>query len=100
MSNILVSTERTPDSIKYNKDCRDFISLKDGTIAGEYKYCDRSEGCHQTDLINGRPVSMESHYLSIIDLTTGETMEWRYFCTGMYDLRPLKERIIEDDKVS
>lgn len=99
MSNILVSTEKTPDSIKYNKDCWDFISLSDGTVVGDYKYCDRSEQCHQTGLINGRPVQMESHYLPIIDYNTGEVIEWQYFCTGMYDLRPLKERI-EDDKVS
>lgn len=99
MSNILVSVERTPDSIKYNKDCGDFVSLEDGTITKEYKYCDRSEQCRQVGMINGRSVSMTSNYLPITNPITGEVTEWQYFCTGMYDLRPLKERI-EDDKVS
>ena len=99
MSNILISVERTSDSIKYNKDCEDFISLEDGTITKECKYCNRSKQCRQVGMINGRPVSMESHYLSIINPNTNEIMEWEYFCTGMYDLRPLKERI-EDNKVS
>lgn len=99
MNNVLVSVERTPDSIKYNKDCGDFISLDDGTITKEYKYCDRSESCRQIGMINGRAIQMESHYLPIIDPNTGEIIEWRYFCTGMYDLRPLKERG-EDDKIS
>lgn len=99
MSDILVSTERTADSIKYNKDCMDFISLEDGSIVGEYKYCNRSVNCRQVGMINGRPISMESHYLPIVNPNTNEVIEWQYFCTGMYDLRPLKERI-EDDKVS
>lgn len=99
MSSTLVNIERTSDSIKYNKDCGDFISLEDGTITKEYKYCDRSKQCHQVGMINGRPVQMESHYLPSMDPNTGEVIEWEYFCTGMYDLRPLKERI-DDDKVS
>lgn len=99
MSNLLVSTERTPDSIKYNKDCGDFLSLEDGTITRESKYCNRSEQCRQVGMINGRPVQMKNHYLPITDPITGEVIEWQYFCTGLYDLRPLKERI-EDDKVS
>lgn len=99
MSNILVSTERTTDSIKYSKDCGDFISKEDGTITKEYKYCGRSEQCRQVGMINGRPVQMESHYLHITDPFTEEVIEWEYFCTGMYDLRPLKDRM-KDNKVS
>ncbi|MCK4527907.1 hypothetical protein KAW18_11095 [candidate division WOR-3 bacterium] len=99
MSNTLVSVERTADSIKYNKDCGDFISLEDGTITKEHKYCDRSEQCHQIGIINGRSVQMVSHYLPSMDPHTGEVIEWEYFCTGMYDLRPLKERI-DDDKAN
>lgn len=99
MSNVLVSVERTTDSIKYEKDCGDFISLEDGTITKEYRYCNRSEQCRQVGMINGRTVQMKNHYLPITDPITGEVMEWQYFCTGVYDFRPLKERI-EDDKVS
>ena len=100
MSNILVSVERTPDSLKYNKDCSDFISLEDGTITKEYKYCNRSEVCHQVDLVDGKPIQMESNYLPVVDTYTGEVIEWLCLCTGMYDLRPLKERIAGDDKAS
>ena len=99
MTDTLVSVERTSDAIKYNKDCGDFISLEDGTITKEYRYCERSEQCHQVGMINGRSVQMESHYLPIADAITGKVIEWEYFCTGMYDLRPLKERI-DDDRVS
>ena len=90
----------TPDSIRYNKDCDDFICLEDGTITGEYRYCNRSLECRQVGFgLNAKAIPMESHYLPIIDVKTGEVIEFQYFCTGMYDLRPLKERI-DDDKVS
>lgn len=95
-----MENKRTPDSIRYNKDCDDFICLEDGTITGEYKYCNRSLGCRQVGFgLGAKAIPMESHYLPIIDVKTGEVMEFQYFCTGMYDLRPLKERI-DDDKVT
>lgn len=96
--NSIIDDVRTIDSIKYNKDCRDFMSLKDGTLYGEYKYCNLSLQCRQIGIkIDGTIVPMESNYLSIMN-HDGEFYHDLY-CTGMYDLRSLKERI-EDDKVS
>lgn len=90
---------RTKDSIKYKKDCGDFQCLDDGTIMGECKYCNLSMICRQVDILpNGETIGMESHYLPIVD-AAGDVLEWQYFCTGMHDLRPYKERL-EDDKAS
>ena len=87
----------TQDSIKYNKDCGDFQCLNDGTIVRECRYCNLSLVCRQIDvLLNGTVMPMESNYLPITD-DSGEVVSHELFCTGMYDLRPLKERI-EDDK--
>lgn len=90
---------KIPDSIRYNKDCEDFVVLEDGTIVGDYRYCNRSLDCRQVDFsFNGKAIPMLSHYLPITDVKTGEVTEFQYFCTGMHDLRPLKERS-EDDRV-
>lgn len=92
--------QRTLDSTKYRKNCLDFICLNDGTVGGDCKYCNYSSKCRQVDFsFNAKAIAMESHYLPIIDVKTGEVIEFQYFCTGMHDLRSLKERI-EDDKVS
>jgi len=90
---------RTQDAIKYNKDCDDFVCLDDGTIVGECRYCNLSLMCRQVDfLLNGETMPMEGNILPVYN-EKGEITEHAIFCTGMYDLRPLKERI-EDDKVS
>ena len=92
--------ERSTDSTKYCKDCMDFKCLNDGTITGEYRYCELSTTCRQVDVLpNGRTVPMEANYLPVIDPTTMEVVTHELFCTGMHDLRTLTERI-EDDKVS
>ena len=89
---------RTKDSEKYNKDCYDFQCLEDGTIVRECRYCNLSLNCRQIDIgTNGDTIPMESHYLELITLA-GEKFH-ELFCTGMYDLRSLNERI-EDDKAS
>ena len=89
---------RSRDSIKYNKHCFDFICLNDGTTIGESRYCNLSQSCRQVDQsVDGQTLPMESHYLPMIGLD-GELCH-DLFCTGMWDLRPYKERI-EDDKVS
>lgn len=90
---------RTQDSIKYEKDCGDFLCLEDGTITKECRYCNLSLQCRQVDIgADGKPIPMESHYLPVYN-ATGELESHELFCTGMYDLRPYKERL-EDDKVS
>jgi len=101
-SNLLINVPRadgTTDAERYGKDCPDFECLEDGTITKECKYCNLSQVCRQVGVVNGELVPMENHYLPIMDPKTGETVEWDYFCTGMHDLRPYKERL-EDDKVS
>lgn len=106
MNNILINIpndERedgaTQDSIKYNKDCDDFQCLEDGTIVRECKYCNLSTMCRQVDVLpNGDTLPMEAHILPVYN-EKGKLIEHQLFCTGMHDLRSLKERI-EDDKVS
>ena len=89
----------TQDSIKYKKDCADFVCLEDGTITKECRYCNLSLQCRQIDIgPDGKAISMESHYLPVYD-AAGKLVSHELFCTGMYDLRPYKERL-EDDKVS
>lgn len=87
---------KSPDAYKYVKDCVDFINLEDGTIVGDYHYCNLSHVCRQVDIVNGALFPMESNYLPVFNPLTNE-IEWLNYCTGMHDLRPLKERI-EDNK--
>ncbi len=106
MNNFLINipiSERedgsTHDAIKYNKDCQDFQCLEDGTITRECRYCNLSLECRQIDILsNGETVPMQANYLPVYD-EKGVLVEHQLFCTGIYDLRPLKERF-EDDKVS
>lgn len=96
---------QTHDAIKYRKDCQDFVCLDDGTIMRECKYCNLSNMCRQVDILpSGKTMPMEAHYLPITKITFDdagkphvEVLEWQYFCTGMHDLRPRKERV-EDDQ--
>jgi hypothetical protein len=101
-SNLLIKTPRSDgktDAETYNKDCEDFECLEDGTLTRECKYCNLSLVCKQIGFENGKPISMKSDYLPLRDAKTNEVVEWEYFCTGMYDYRPLIERV-EDDKAS
>jgi len=89
----------TADSIKYKKDCQDFVCLEDGTIVRECRYCNLSTVCRQIDILpNGKAMPMEANVLPVYN-EKGELIEHELFCTGMYDLRSLNERK-EDDKVS
>ena len=89
----------TQDSIKYKKDCDDFVCLDDGTIVRECRYCNLSLMCRQIDILpNGKEMPMEGNILPVYD-EKGQLVEHAIFCTGMYDLRPLKERL-KDEKVS
>jgi len=102
MNNIVNSTTQQPtsDSVHYKKDCMDFICLNDGTIYRECKYCEHSLVCRQVDLLNGKPILMESHYCPVVDPITQKTTEWQYYCTGKYDHRTLIEQQDGDDKIS
>lgn len=89
----------TYDSVKYHKDCKHFKNLNDGSIIGEYNYCDLSLRCRQVDILpDGTMLPMEARRLLLYD-SFGNVVAEELFCTGMHDLRPLKERI-EDDKAS
>lgn len=105
MSNLIsISNEEredgnTQDSVKYNKDCGDFVCMEDGTITKECRYCNLSLQCKQVDVgLNGEFIPMEAHYLPVYN-ANGEVVSNELFCTGKYDLRPYKERL-EDDKAS
>jgi len=90
---------RTPDSIKYKKDCPDFVCLEDGTITKEYKYCNLSLQCRQVDIVtNCETFPMEANYLPVYD-AKGHLHSHELFCTGMHDIRSYIERL-EDDRVS
>ena len=90
---------KTPDSVKYKKDCSDFVSLNDATLTKDYRYCELSTQCRQVDILrNGKSVPMEANYLPMIDTATGEVVSQELYCTGMHDNRSLPERI-EDDRV-
>ncbi len=93
-------SERTPDAVKYNKDCTDFVCLEDGTIVRDCKYCNLSIQCRQVDLVNDNPVPMEAHKLALVDPITFEVIEEEYYCTGMHDTRPLEERKEGDERIS
>ncbi len=90
----------TKDAIRYNKGCPDFECLEDGTIVKECKYCNLSRKCRQIDIVNGKTVSMESHYCPVVNPLTNEIVEWEYYCTGMPDERSKDEKLDGDDKVS
>lgn len=90
----------TSDAIKYNKDCSDFLCLKDGTLLGDYRYCQLSTKCRQIGYRDGKPFPMESHYCKVIDPKTGEVAYWEYYCTGKCDNRERGERLEGDDKAS
>lgn len=97
---IITPNDVSADSKKYGKSCADFQCLNDGTITGDYHYCNLSTQCMQYGIdAKGKPIPMVADYLPIADPLTGEITEHQLFCTGMYDIRPLKERI-DDDKVS
>lgn len=98
MSNLIKINNGILDSTKFKKQCEDFQKFDDGTITGDYHYCNLSLYCRQIGIdLDGKAIPMESHYLTVI-AEDGETY-YDLFCTGMHDLRPYKERLT-DDKVS
>ena len=95
---ILPGNVSISDADKFNKDCKDFQILNDGTKVGDYHYCNLSLYCRQIDIgLDGKAIPMEANYLTMVDKDGEVTHE--LFCTGHYDLRCLNERM-EDSKVS
>jgi hypothetical protein len=70
------------------KNCPDFIPLKDGTIKGDWKYCDMSKECRQFDPVTGMGFCSEWHewYEFYTDengkLAKEKCMD--YLCTGNF----------------
>ena len=73
-----------------NKDCLDFVPLKDGTIKGDFKYCDLSTQCRQ--------VGMKSDYYEFYDHNLSSNI-FDYFCTGCYVDKD-NEEDIKDEEIS
>ena len=93
MNKIIIPTQ---DSIKYKKNCEDFRCLKDGTLTGDERFCGRSFECEQTGFINGKKVNMLIGLLVLQDSVTGVVIEHIPYCTGMYDLRHVEEKMFDD----
>jgi len=93
MSEILIST--TNDSLRYKKDCKDFECLKDGTLTGDERYCEKSHRCQQRGFRNGKSVGMLLGILIIKDIVTGEVIEHLPFCTGIHDLRTIDKKFTD-----
>jgi len=75
VSNIIIRSEKFA-----GKDCPDWCPLKDGTLTGDPKYCDRSLECKQTDVY---AKGFLTHWHKFRNEETGEEA-FDYFCTGMY----------------
>ena len=45
---------KTADAVKYNKYCPDFVCLRDGTLFGDYRYCQLSTKCRQVGYEDGK----------------------------------------------
>ena len=69
-----------------DKECEDFVALKDGTIHGEKKYCDLSLECRQ--------MGYKSDYVEFFDPKTGKLIGHDYLCTGKKPI--FEERMIEE----
>lgn len=67
-----------------DKDCQDFIPLDDGTLTGDWRYCQRSFICQQMHPNEaGVLIGCISHHMMIIDPNDPEKGEmYAAFCTG------------------
>jgi hypothetical protein len=76
------------DNKKHDKQCPDWVPLKDGTRCGDSKYCDLSTECKQ--------IGMKTDWYEFRNEQTNE-YDFDYFCTGMYATDENKR---DDDEVS
>ncbi len=84
MANIIL-----PARLTHNKDCVDWIPLKDGSGGlGDPKYCDLSQKCRQ--------LGMKTDWYNFYNHETSE-YETDYFCTGCHVNEENKR---DDDEVS
>lgn len=96
---IIIKNSKKSDLIK---DCKDFVSMPDGTITGEKKYCALSidriingvvhPGCKMIDFDEcGNIVGYKSEWIIMSDID-GELM-CGYFCTGNLE----KDKKVDDE---
>ena len=88
MTEILIPGQKDPHDPDTDKDCPDFVPLKDGTIHGDQKYCDLSFACKQIGML-GQWVEVEDK--------DGNIISRDYLCTGK---RPIWEERSEDSKAT
>jgi len=83
------------------KDCSDFVPLQDGTIKGDWKYCDRSKECRQFDPTTGMGFCSEWHeWYEFYTNENGKIVQEKcmdYLCTGNF---PIFEERSDDEKAS
>jgi hypothetical protein len=83
MSNIRTKEKTLEDSRK-DKDCQDFLPLDDGTLTGDWRYCQLSFICQQMHPNDaGILIGCIGHHLMVKDPSdpTGEEI-FASFCTG------------------
>jgi len=88
MIELILTKTKDPHDPDLEKDCNDFVPLDDGTIRGDWKYCNLSFKCKQ--------IGMLSEYVEIFD-SDGNLVERDYLCTGK---KALWEERSADDKAS
>jgi len=88
MIDIITDKKKYPRDPDMEKDCPDFVPLDDGTIKGDWKYCNLSFQCRQ--------IGMLSDYVEFTD-ENGNVIARDYLCTGK---RPIWEERSEDEKAS
>jgi len=82
MSNI-ITKEKTLEDSRKDKDCQDFIPLNDGTLVGDWRYCQRSLICQQMHPNEaGILIGCISHHLMVKDPFDPEDEIFAAFCTG------------------
>ncbi len=87
MTEIRIPNKKNPHDVDTEKDCSDFVSLKDGTIRGDRKYCELSFQCKQ--------VGMLGQWVEITK--PGEEPVRDYLCTGKC---PIWEERSEDENAT
>ena len=84
-----------------DKDCPNFIAMKDGTAAGEKKYCDLSHSCKQFDPVDG--IGYYSEWWEYYEFYTDESGNivkekvCDYLCTGK---KPIFEERGRDEEAN
>jgi len=92
MTEIIVA-KKSPYNVDTPKDCKDFVPLNDGTIAGDKKYCDLSRYCSQPYMY------AEWHeWFEFFTDDTGKVCQEKcfdYLCTGKH---PIWEERSKDEE--